>query len=132
LWRSEPRIDAALECLLAGERAGQLAFALALLVALPLAVALGRRFVLRLVHGAIPTAVARATSLWILLPAAVYAATLPLQLAARVERVAALAAVLALLAQGGVWASRAAATWFELRFRAARARGIPNAQRPSG
>jgi small-conductance mechanosensitive channel len=105
------------------------ALALALLAVLPGALALGRRLALRLlvrsgtsVWNGVPAAVARATNLWVLLPAVVYAAALPLELPHRLDRISAIGAVLALLVQGGVWASSALAAWLELRFRDARAR----------
>ena len=108
--------------LLVANDAADLALALCLLLAVPLVLALVKRLAQRLLRNGIPAAVVRATNPWVLLPVAVYAAALSLEVAPRVERVAALGAVLALLAQAGMWASRAAACWFELRFRDARAR----------
>src|SRR5918992_3628848 len=98
------------------------ALALALLAALPGAVALVRRLALRLLDrsasgrwNGVPAAMVRATNLWVLLPAVIYAAVLPLELPDRLDRVATLGAVIALLVQGGVWASSALAAWLELR-----------------
>ena len=102
--------------------AADFALALALLVAVPLAVALARRLASGLLRNGIPAAVVRATNHWVLLPVALYAAALSLELPPRLDRVAALAALIALLLQGGLWASRALGCWFELRFRDARAR----------
>jgi small-conductance mechanosensitive channel len=98
------------------------ALALGVLLAVPLALALGKRLASAVLREGIPAAVVRATSHWLLLPVAVYAAALALELPPRLERVAAIGALLALLAQGGLWASRALAAWFELRFRDARTR----------
>jgi small-conductance mechanosensitive channel len=108
--------------------AADFALALALLAALPVTLALGRRLALRLLArggsrwNGVPAALVRATNLWVLLPAVLYLAALPLEVPPRLERVAALGAVVALLAQGGVWASSVLAAWLERRFRDARAR----------
>jgi len=117
------------EAVVQANHAADFALALALLAALPGALALGRRLALRLLvrsgtsrWNGVPAAVARATNLWVLLPAVVYAAALPLELPHRLDRISAIGAVLALLVQGGVWASSALAAWLELRFRDARAR----------
>lgn len=108
--------------LLVANEAADFALALCLLLAVPLVLALVKRLAQRLLQNGIPAAVVRATNPWVLLPVAVYAAALSLEVAPRLERIAALGAVLALLAQGGMWASRALACWFELRFRDARSR----------
>jgi small-conductance mechanosensitive channel len=100
------------QALLQANDAADFGLAAALAATLPLVLALGRRF--------LPGPLAGATRLWVLLPAVVYAAALPLELPARLERVAALGAVVALLAQGGLWASALLAAWLERRFRAAR------------
>jgi small-conductance mechanosensitive channel len=103
--------------------AADFALALALLATLPFALALGKRLVLRLAsREGLASAVAGATNLWILLPLALYAAALALELPARLDRIAGLAAVLALLVQGGIWANSLLARWLELRFQDARLR----------
>src|SRR5918992_582752 len=89
------------------------ALSLGLLLAVPIALALAKRLALRLLANGIPAAVARATNFWVLLPVAVYAAALALELPPRVERVAALAALLALLVQAGIWSNRLVACWLE-------------------
>ena len=101
--------------------AADYALAIALLIAVPFFLALAKRLASRLLVNGASAAMARATNLWLLLPLAVYAATLPLELPPRLERIAALAALVAMLAQGGIWASRALAAWFERRFRDVRA-----------
>jgi small-conductance mechanosensitive channel len=100
--------------ILAANDAADFGLALALLIALPPSVALAKRL--------LPAPLAGATRLWVLLPALIYAAALPLELPPRLERVAALGAVVALLAQGGLWASRVLGAWLERRFRDARTR----------
>ena len=101
--------------------AADYALAIALLIAVPFFLALAKRLASRLLVNGAPAAMARATNMWLLLPLAVYAATLPLELPPRLDRIAALAALVAMLAQGGIWASRALAAWFERRFRDVRA-----------
>lgn len=98
------------------------ALALALLLAVPLFLAAARRFASRLLAGGVSGAIVRATNAWLLLPVAFYPAALALELPPRLDRLVALGALLALLVQGGVWASRALAAWLELRFRDARVR----------
>jgi small-conductance mechanosensitive channel len=102
--------------------AADFALALGVFFAVPLVLAFGKRLAARLLRDGIPSAVVRATNQWVLLPVAVYAAALSLELPPRLERMAALGALLALLAQGGLWASRALGAWFESRFRDARSR----------
>ena len=101
--------------------AADYALAIALLIAVPFSLALEKRLASRLLVNGVPAAMARATNMWLLLPLAVYAATLPLELPPRLDRIAALGALVAMLAQGGIWASRALAAWFERRFRDVRA-----------
>jgi small-conductance mechanosensitive channel len=101
--------------------AADYALAVALLIAVPFFLALAKRLASRLLVNGVSAAMARATNLWLLLPLAAYAATLPLELPPRLDRIAALAALVAMLAQGGIWASRALAAWFERRFRDVRA-----------
>jgi small-conductance mechanosensitive channel len=108
--------------MLGANSAADFALALGLLLAVPLVFALARRFASRLLREGIPAAAVRATNSWLLLPVAVYAAALSLELPPRAERIAALGALLALLVQAGLWASRALGAWFELRFRDARTR----------
>jgi small-conductance mechanosensitive channel len=110
------------EAIVQANEGTDVALALGLLLAVPIALALAKRLALRLLANGIPAAVARATNFWVLLPVAVYAAALALELPARVNRVAAAAAVLALLVQAGIWANRLVARWLELRFEEVRVR----------
>ena len=102
--------------------AADFALALCIFLAVPIVLALAKRIASRLLPDGIPAAVVRATNQWLLLPLALYCAALALELPSRLGRIAAIGALLALLAQGGIWASRALGCWFELRFRDARAR----------
>lgn len=102
--------------------AADYALAVTLLIAVPSLLALAKRLTSHFLVTGIPAAMARAINPWLLLPLAVYAAALPLELPPRLDRVVALGAVVALLAQGGMWASCALAAWFERRFRDVRAR----------
>jgi small-conductance mechanosensitive channel len=111
------------DAVLQGNDAADFALALALLATLPFALALGKRVALRLAsRDGLASAVAGATNLWALLPLALYAATLALELPARLDRIAGLAAVLALLVQGGIWANSLLRRSLELRFQDARLR----------
>jgi len=92
------------------------AIALTLLLVVPFAIALARRVALRLLAPGIAAALAAATSAWLLLPLATYAAILALEVPPRVDRVAAAVALVALVVQAGLWAHRALSHWLSLRF----------------
>jgi small-conductance mechanosensitive channel len=110
------------DALLQANDGADFGLALGLLLAVPLVLALAKRLASRLLANGIPAAVVRATNLWVLLPLAVYAATLALEVPPRVDRLAGAATVLAMLAQAGIWANRLLACWLELRFEEARVR----------
>lgn len=97
--------------------------ALAIAVAAWLAMALAKRYggqlIARLAQRADPlwgdliAAAARSTSLVLLLPVALYAGAAVLDMPARLDRLVELVAVLALLAQAGLWANRLIVLWME-------------------
>lgn len=64
----------------------------------------------------------RATSLFLLLPVALYAGISVLEVPSRLERFMELAAVLALLAQAGIWANRFIGLWMEHKVERSRER----------
>ena len=97
------------------------AIALTLLLVVPFAIALARRVALRLLAPGIAAEFAAATSAWLLLPLATYAAILALDVPPRVERVAAAVALVAVVVQAGLWAHRALSHWLSLRFERTRA-----------
>jgi small-conductance mechanosensitive channel len=97
------------------------AIALTLLLVVPFAIALARRVALRLLAPGIVAALAAATSAWLLLPLATYAAILALEVPPRVDRVAAAVALVAVVVQAGLWAHRALSHWLSLRFERTRA-----------
>jgi small-conductance mechanosensitive channel len=66
------------------------------------------------------TETARATSLVLLLPVALYAGTTVLELPARLERLAELVAVLCLMLQAGLWLNRFIGHWMAHRIEATR------------
>ena len=108
--------------LLQANEAVDFATAFTLLLLVPFAIALARRVVLRVVPGGIAATLAAATSVWLLLPLALYAAVLALEAPPRLERVAAAAALVALVLQGGLWAHRALTHWLSLRVERTRVR----------
>jgi len=63
----------------------------------------------------------RATGLWLLLPVALYAGSLFLELPARLGRVIELAALLVLMLQAGLWVSRFIERWAEYKIELSRA-----------
>lgn len=109
--------------------AADFALALGVLVAVPVILALGKSLAVWLLstrdgmapRSEIPAAVARATNFWVLLPLAVYAAALALELPRRLDHIAQLVALVALLAQAALWANKFLDLWFQVRFQDARA-----------
>ena len=98
-------------------------FALAASVALLvfLAAWLARNLAARLLaHQALAADVARATRLWLLAPLALYGGTLLLELPARLERLAEGVALVALVLQFALWATRLLSAWLEQRAAVAR------------
>lgn len=110
--------------------AGDFALAFGFLAGVPLVLATGKQLAVRLLSArrwpaawnGVPAAVARATNLWLLLPITAYSVALALELPRSLERVAELAAVLALLVQTAIWGNTLLALWLDLRFQDARAR----------
>ena len=110
--------------------AGDFVLACGLLLTVMLALALAKRLAVRLLSARgtqrdrnhILASTVGATKLWILLPVAVYAAALALELPRRPERVIELAAEVALLVQAAIWANHLLSAWLDARFQVARTR----------
>ena len=109
------------------------AIALAAWIVLALAKRYGGRFLARIARrtearwGDLLAGTVRATSLILLTPVALYAGFSLLDAPARLSRFIELAAVLALLAQAGLWANRLIALWMEQKVEVSREHGAEGA-----
>ncbi len=105
-----------------------LAIAAAAWLAMALAKRYGGRLIARLAQRADPrwgdliAAAVRSTSLILLLPVAVYAGTIVLDMPVRLGRLVELVAALALLAQAGLWANRLIMLWMAQKVAVSRER----------
>ena len=110
-----------------------LAIALVVWIALAVAKRYGGRLLTRIAKrtaalwGDLLAGTVRATSLILLTPVALYAGISVLDVPAQLARFVELAAVLALLAQAGLWANRLIVLWMAQKMEAARERGAEGA-----
>ncbi|HEY7656120.1 MAG TPA: mechanosensitive ion channel family protein [Burkholderiales bacterium] len=110
-----------------------LAVALAVWIALAIAKRYGGRLLTRMAKrsgalwGDLLAGTVRATSLILLTPVALHAGFSVLDAPARLTRLIEVAAMLALLAQAGLWANRLIALWMEQKIEASRERGTEGA-----
>jgi small-conductance mechanosensitive channel len=110
-----------------------LAIALAVWIALALAKRFGGRFLVRIARraearwGDLLAGTVRATSLVLLTPVALYAGFSVLDAPARLTRLIEAVAVLALLAQAGLWVNRLIALWMDQKLQESRERGSEGA-----